>query len=108
MKDKTQENQELELNKKKKGSTELPSSGLVNALACEARVAEKTTTTRHKHRYCLAIFLFLENQTRNSWCFPENFHSEIVQVYRKHEDIYNTLTCFPDKIKNFNPRQPSK
>ena len=67
MKDKTQENQELELKKKKKGSTELPSSGLVNALACEGRVVEKTTTTRHKHRYCLAIFLFLENQTRNSW-----------------------------------------
>ena len=67
MKDKTQENQELELKEKKKGSTELPSSGLVNALACEGRVAEKTTTTRHKHRYCLAIFLFLENQTRNSW-----------------------------------------
>ena len=71
MKDKMQENQELELKKRKKGSTELPSSGLVNSLACEARVAEKTTTTRHKHRYCLVIFLFLENQTRNSWCFPE-------------------------------------
>ena len=69
MKDKTQENQELELKekKKKKVSTELPSSGLVNALACEGRVAEKKTTMRHKHRYCSAIFLFLKNQTRNSW-----------------------------------------
>ena len=37
------------------------------ALACEGRVAEKKTTMRHKHRYCSAIFLFLKNQTRNSW-----------------------------------------
>ena len=67
----------------------MPSSGLVNALACEARVAEKTTTTRHKHRYCLAIFLFSRIRLGilgASLKITETVLSETVQVYRKHEE----------------------
>lgn len=48
----TQENQ---YQNEEKELSELPSSGLVNAQACEARIAEKIITARHKCGYCLAI-----------------------------------------------------
>jgi hypothetical protein len=86
---------------KEKELSELPSSGLVNAQACEARIAEKIITARHKCGHCLAILSGESDQSGNqSLCFPEKYR----QLLHKHQIqqekcITSAVVWFPRKLE---------
>lgn len=64
--------QENEYQNEENKLSELPSSGLVNAQAFEARIAEKIITARHNCGYCLAILSGESDQSGNLCAFLKN------------------------------------